>query len=83
MPLDAALDSFEERSADLVALDEALERLEALDPELARIVELRFFAGATNAEMAADLGVSARTVERGWQTARAWLRAELGPETGE
>jgi RNA polymerase sigma factor (TIGR02999 family) len=79
-PLDAVVAVFEERGADLVALGEALERLEALDPELARIVERRFFAGATNAEVAADLGGSERTVERGWSTARAWLRAELGPE---
>ena len=79
-PLDTVVAVFEERGADLVALGEALERLEALDPELARIVERRFFAGATNAEVAADLGVSERTVERGWSTARAWLRAELGPE---
>jgi RNA polymerase sigma factor (TIGR02999 family) len=79
--LELLVDSFEARSADLVALGEALERLEAMDPGLARIVERRFFGGATNAEVAADLGLSERTVERGWRTARAWLRAELGPET--
>jgi RNA polymerase sigma factor (TIGR02999 family) len=77
-PLDLLVATFESRGADLVALGEALDRLDGLDPELARIVERRFFAGATNAEVAADLGVSERTVERGWSTARAWLRAELG-----
>jgi len=82
-PLDLLVETFESRGADLVALGEALERLEALDPELARIVERRFFAGATNAEVALDLGVSERTVERGWSTARAWLRAELGGGEGE
>jgi RNA polymerase sigma factor (TIGR02999 family) len=63
---------------ELVDLDESLERLEAVDEQLARIVELRFFAGLTAAESAEVLGVSARTVERGWRTARAWLGSDLG-----
>lgn len=68
------------RGADVVALDEALERLEALHPRQARIVELRFFAGLTGAETAALLDVSERTVERDWVVARAWLRRELRRE---
>lgn len=78
-PLDEALIAFESRAFDLLTLSEALERLEALDPQLVRIVEQRFFAGASNAEIAASLGVSERTVERGWSTARAWLRSQLEP----
>jgi RNA polymerase sigma factor (TIGR02999 family) len=78
VPIDAALELYSEGGPDLVVLDEALRRLEALDPELVRIVELRFFAGASNPEIAAALGVSTRTVERGWKTAQSWLREELG-----
>lgn len=81
--LDAAVASFESRAFDLLALDEALERLEALDPQLVRVVEQRFFARATNKEIAAALGVSERTIERSWQVARVFLRTELGPEPGE
>ncbi len=79
-PLDAALDAYAESGPDLLDLDQALERLDILDPQLVRIIELRFFAGASNEETAASLGVSTRTVERGWKTAQAWLRSELGEE---
>jgi RNA polymerase sigma-70 factor, ECF subfamily len=75
--LDDALALYERRDLDLLALDEALERLGALDAPLARIVELRFFAGLTNAEVASLDGTSLRSVERGWATARAWLRGAL------
>lgn len=61
----------------VVALDEALERFAAIDPANARIVELRWFGGLDVAEAAAVLGVSTRTVERGWRAAAAWLRARL------
>lgn len=61
----------------LVALEAALVRFERIDPEGARIVELKWFAGLENEETAAVLGVSTRTVERGWRAARAWLRAEV------
>jgi RNA polymerase sigma factor (TIGR02999 family) len=61
----------------LVALDEALERLAALDPQQARIVELRYFGGLTIDEVAEVTRVSAATVVREWTLARAWLRAEL------
>jgi RNA polymerase sigma factor (TIGR02999 family) len=76
-PLDSAVALFEGRGADLVELDEALQNLRDLDPDLGRIVELRFFGGATNAEIAGILAVSTRTVERGWRTAQAWLRVRL------
>lgn len=62
---------------DVLALDQALERLAALDARKARVVELRFFAGLGVAEAAAALDVSERTVESDWRFARAWLRGEL------
>jgi RNA polymerase sigma factor (TIGR02999 family) len=68
---------FEERAEDLLALDEALQKLDALDPRKARLVELRFFAGLNEEEAASALGVSARTVERDWRVAKAWLRKEI------
>jgi len=70
----AAADSPEE----LIALDDALARLGALDQRQERIVELRFFTGLSVEETAVALGISARTVKREWAVARAWLRAELG-----
>jgi RNA polymerase sigma-70 factor (ECF subfamily) len=68
------------RSEDVLAVDEALVRLEALDPRQARIVELRFFAQLDMAEVAEALGVSKRTVEADWTAAKAWLRRELARE---
>jgi RNA polymerase sigma factor (TIGR02999 family) len=61
----------------LPALDEALTRLEALDPEQARIVELRFFAGLSIEEAAEAVGISPATLKRRWSLARAWLHREL------
>jgi RNA polymerase sigma factor (TIGR02999 family) len=58
-------------------LDLALTALEGLDPDLARLVELRFFAGASTAEIAAALALSPRTVKRRWQFARAWLQRRM------
>jgi len=66
-----------ERSVDLLALDEAIERLAALDPEQARIVELRFFGGLTVEKTADALDISPATVKRHWTVARAWLAREL------
>ncbi|MCR9243475.1 MAG: sigma-70 family RNA polymerase sigma factor [bacterium] len=80
--LDEALVAYEERAIDVVALNEALEQLQQLDERKARIVELRFFGGLSNDEVAAVLGVSVATVERGWTTARAWLRGQLGDAPG-
>ena len=61
----------------LPALDEALSRLEQIDPEQARLVELRYFVGLTNEETADALGLSPATVKRRWALARAWLFREL------
>jgi RNA polymerase sigma-70 factor, ECF subfamily len=62
---------------DLLALHEALERLAMQDPQLARIVELRFFGGLTVEEAAETLEISAATVKRAWSMAKAWLRREM------
>jgi RNA polymerase sigma factor (TIGR02999 family) len=75
--LDDALELSTERDLDLVALDESLTALHALDPQQSRIVELRFFGGLTVDETAAALGVSARTVDREWRMAKAWLKGDL------
>ena len=64
-------------AADVLAIDQALERLALLDPDQARIVELRFFAGLTVEETAQVLQRSPRTVKREWRLARAWLHREL------
>ena len=61
----------------LPALDEALSRLERIDPEQARLVELRYFVGLSNEETADALGLSVATVKRRWALARAWLFREL------
>jgi RNA polymerase sigma factor (TIGR02999 family) len=63
---------------DLLALDRALQELEQIDPQQAKVVELRFFAGLTVEETAEVTGISPRTVKREWQTAKAWLRREMG-----
>lgn len=62
---------------DLLALDEALRRLAEIDPRGARIVELRYFVGLSNAEIAAVLDTSEKTVMRDWSAAKVWLQAEL------
>ena len=66
-----------ERHPDLVALDDALSALTAQDERKAQVVELRFFGGLTNEEIAAELDISTDTVTRDWQMARLWLRREL------
>ncbi|WP_417395980.1 ECF-type sigma factor [Gimesia chilikensis] len=65
---------------DLLALDEALHRLELLDERKARLVKLRYFAGLSMSEAAQALGVSLATTERDWRYARVWLLRELGEE---
>ena len=65
------------QNLDLVALDDALTRLAALNPQHSDMVELRFFGGLTIEETAEATGVSHATVERDWSFARAWLRREM------
>lgn len=64
-------------AADLLALNDALERLEQVDPRLCRVVECRHFGGLSVEETATALGISPATVKRDWQAARAWLRVAL------
>jgi len=78
--LDEAITIHEDRGAELIALDEALERLAEIDPRKSQIVELRFFGGLSAKETAEALQVSLRTVEREWNSARAWLYRELRGE---
>jgi RNA polymerase sigma factor (TIGR02999 family) len=66
-------------TADILAVQQALERLEAFDPRKARIVDLMVFGGLTAAESAAVLGISEPTLYRDWKVARAWLQQELRP----
>lgn len=66
-----------EREIDLIALDEALDVLSSLDPQQARVIELRFFGGLTLQEIAEALDISTATVTRDWVTAKAWLYDRL------
>lgn len=75
--LDAELLVGDDRLEDVVAVDEVLARLAKMDPEQARIVELRFFAGLTVEETAEVMGISGSTVKREWRLAKAWLDREL------
>ncbi len=75
--LDEALLVTDDPAADVLALDEALTRLEAIDERKARAVELHYFSGLTYDELAGALGVSAATVDRDLRFARAWLRREM------
>ena len=77
--LTSAKGSAESRDEYLLALDEALQQLSQLQPRAAQVVELRFFAGLTEEEIAEVLGVSAITVKRDWKFARAWLLSALNP----
>lgn len=78
LPLENALTiSIGETDFDLLALDEALDRLAAKEAHLAKVVELRFFSGLDVVETAEVLGSSESTVKRDWQIAKAWLRREL------
>jgi RNA polymerase sigma factor (TIGR02999 family) len=77
---DAGAEADPSAEIDLLSLDEAMTRLEAFDPDLARVVALRYFAGLGVDETASVLGVSPRTVKREWSVARAWLHRAM---TGE
>jgi RNA polymerase sigma-70 factor (ECF subfamily) len=77
VPLEDAAQAAEDRPAEFVALDEALAKLEGLDPRKARVVELRFFGGLSGEETAEVLGLSPATVQREWQIAKLWLLREV------
>jgi RNA polymerase sigma factor (TIGR02999 family) len=80
--LDEALVPGEEmRTEELLALDEALDRLNQVSPRQRAVVEYRFFGGLTHEEIAEVLGVSVPTVRRDWRLARAWLSREISPRT--
>lgn len=80
--LDSSVGSYEASPEELLALDQALERLEALDGDMTAVVRLRYFAGLSIEETALALDVSQRTVSRLWTGARAWLHAELSTDDG-
>ena len=75
--LDEGLVSAEEKDAELLALDEALDRLAAIDPQQSRVVELRVFSGLSLEETAQALNISPRTVRREWSMAKAWLHQQI------
>ncbi len=77
VPLDGADAPAAKRDDDLIALDEALGDLATLDPELARVVELRFFGGLSVQETATVIGVAPITVKRTWRMARGWLQRRI------
>jgi RNA polymerase sigma factor (sigma-70 family) len=70
----------DERAAELIALDEALQSLAQVDARRSRVVELRFFGGLSNAEIGEVLKIAPNTVMRDWNMARAWLYRELRKE---
>jgi len=79
---DATEVSFDAPPESILALHDALERLEREDPRRARVVELRFFGGLAEEAIAPLLGVTTRTVERDWRFARAWLHREMDRAAG-
>ena len=83
VPLDGIATKNSEPHFELLALDDALQKLEQLDAPKVRLVELRYHAGLTIAESAEVLGVSPATVKREWQLAKAWLLRELQTESDE
>jgi RNA polymerase sigma-70 factor, ECF subfamily len=77
VPLEDALLVSEQRAHEMLAIDEALTRLAAMDPKQARLIELRFFAGLSIEETAEVLQISTATVKRQWNSARAWLHKQV------
>jgi RNA polymerase sigma factor (TIGR02999 family) len=78
LPLAEASAIFERQAREVLALNEALNRLQQVDSRKSRVVELRYFGGLSNDEIAETLKISAVTVSRDWNMARAWLARELG-----
>jgi RNA polymerase sigma factor (TIGR02999 family) len=72
-----------EQSEEMLAVDTALDRLSQLDPQQARVVEMRYFGGLSVEETAEAMEISPRTVKREWSMAKAWLRLEIAPKGGE
>ena len=79
VPIEEAMVAAPDTAFDLLALDEVLTRFAALDARRAKVVELRVFGGLTTREIAAQLGVSTRTIDGDWAVARMWLARELRP----
>ena len=77
LPLEEAINISDEKSGEILALDEALKTLATLDEQEARIVELRYFGGMSNEEIAAALNIGTATVTRSWRTAKAWLQTQI------
>ena len=77
VPLDYVLPAYEASALDLVALDDALRELASFDPEMARVFEMRFFAGRDLAEIATCLGLPLRTLQRRFKAAKAWLLGRI------
>ncbi len=77
LALDEAEEDAQQVDVDIVALDDALKTLSAMDPQQGKVVELKFFGGLSIEDTAEVLGVSSSTVKRDWITARAWLHREL------
>lgn len=75
--LDEDRDFIEDDADLLLTLHESVDRLQRIDPRLSRVVEMRFFAGMDNVQIAGALGISVRQTERCWQAARAWLRSDF------
>jgi RNA polymerase sigma-70 factor (ECF subfamily) len=82
VPLEEPLLFTEQQSEELLALNDALERLAQIDARQSRVVELRFFGGLTVDETAESLGMSSKTVKRDWSVARAWLHREVSKSVG-
>jgi RNA polymerase sigma-70 factor, ECF subfamily len=83
LTLDDAIYLPKQVDVDLIALDNALNRLNDLDSQQSRIVELRFFAGLTIEDTSEVMGISAATVKRDWTSARAWLHREIAQSTSQ
>ena len=79
--LSSGIDAWADRPAELLEVDEAMERLKRVNLELCQVVELRFFGGFNNYEIAEYLGISVATVGRRWRAARAWLYQHLNGGT--
>lgn len=77
VPFSEALEVPDDKVPDIIAVDEALKDLEALDPRQARIVEMRIYGGWTIEETAEALGIGSMTVKRGWSSAQLWMRRQL------